>query len=287
MTISPAPLLPAGGPPPLAPDARRRVVIVGGGLAGLAAAAALVHAGETAITLIESRPRLGGRASSFPDPLTGELVDNCQHVSMACCTNLADFCRKVGTADLFRRVPDVRFLSPEGKLSTLAAWPLARPPCTCREASSGPTISPGPSGSAWLTASPGSRPGVPIGRHGPDESVLAFLRRNGQTERTIRRYWGTVLISALNEQLRPDGRRPCSEGLRRRLPPAPRRLPDGDPPGPPRRTLRQPARNLARGARGRRPPDDRGPRGRGRAMATRGGSRASASGSASPSRPTR
>ena len=127
MTISPAPLLPAGGPPPLAPDARRRVVIVGGGLAGLAAAAALVHAGETAITLIESRPRLGGRASSFPDPLTGELVDNCQHVSMACCTNLADFCRQVGTADLFRRVPDVRFLSPEGKLSTLAAGPLPAP----------------------------------------------------------------------------------------------------------------------------------------------------------------
>ena len=40
------------------------------------------------ITLLESRPRLGGRASSFSDPATGELVDNCQHVSMACCTVL-------------------------------------------------------------------------------------------------------------------------------------------------------------------------------------------------------
>ncbi|HKM52442.1 MAG TPA: FAD-dependent oxidoreductase, partial [Isosphaeraceae bacterium] len=82
------------------------VVIVGGGLAGLAAAAGLVEHGLR-ITLLESRPRLGGRASSFTDPVTGEQVDNCQHVSMACCTNLADFCQRVGIANLFRREPEV------------------------------------------------------------------------------------------------------------------------------------------------------------------------------------
>src|SRR5690348_10787867 len=81
---------PSWKPPP------PHVVIVGGGLAGLAAATALVGRGLR-ITLFESRPRLGGRASSFLDPTTGEPVDNCQHVSMACCTNLADFCRRVGT----------------------------------------------------------------------------------------------------------------------------------------------------------------------------------------------
>ncbi len=55
------------------------------------------------------------------------MVDNCQHVSMVCCTNLADFCRKVGISDLFRREPDVRFLSPEGKLSTLKAGNVPAP----------------------------------------------------------------------------------------------------------------------------------------------------------------
>src|SRR3984957_19611949 len=102
------------------------IVSVGGGLAGLAAATGLVDRGLR-ITVLESRPRLGGRASSFQDPVTGEMVDNCQHVSMACCTNLADFCKKVGTDELFRRVPDVRFLSPEGKLSRLVAGRLPAP----------------------------------------------------------------------------------------------------------------------------------------------------------------
>ena len=55
------------------------VVIIGGGLAGLATASVLVDRGLR-ITLLESRPRLGGRASSFTDPVTGEQVDNCQHV---------------------------------------------------------------------------------------------------------------------------------------------------------------------------------------------------------------
>ena len=98
-------MLPVRKPPP------PHVVIIGGGLAGLAAASGLVDKGLR-ITLLESRPRLGGRASSFIDPITGEQVDNCQHVSMACCTNLADFSQRVGIADLFRREPEVVFLGP-------------------------------------------------------------------------------------------------------------------------------------------------------------------------------
>ena len=96
------------------------IVIVGGGLAGLATASALVDRGLR-ITILESRPRLGGRASSFHDPATGELVDNCQHVSMACCTNLADFCRRVGIDTMFRREPELVFLGPEGRISRFRA----------------------------------------------------------------------------------------------------------------------------------------------------------------------
>ncbi len=35
----------------------------------------------------------------------------------------------------------------------------------------------------------------------PGEPFESWLRRHGQTDRTIERYWGTVLVSALNERL--------------------------------------------------------------------------------------
>src|ERR1700689_4041176 len=106
--------------PPIPKPPPPHVVIVGGGLAGLAVASVLVERGLR-VTILESRPRLGGRASSFPDPVTGELVDNCQHVSMACCTNLADFCRRVGIDTMLRREPAMVFLSPEGRVSRFRA----------------------------------------------------------------------------------------------------------------------------------------------------------------------
>ena len=46
------------------------VIVIGGGLAGLAASVALAQAGVK-VVLLESRPRLGGRASSFEDAATG------------------------------------------------------------------------------------------------------------------------------------------------------------------------------------------------------------------------
>ena len=61
-------------------DAKRPTVgIVGGGLAGLSAACALADAGYK-VTLFERRAFLGGRASSYEHPGTGEVVDNCQHM---------------------------------------------------------------------------------------------------------------------------------------------------------------------------------------------------------------
>ena len=67
----------------------RSVSVAGGGLAGLAAGCALADAGFR-VSLFERRPYLGGRASSYEHPGTGEVVDNCQHVLLGCCTNLLD-----------------------------------------------------------------------------------------------------------------------------------------------------------------------------------------------------
>jgi squalene-associated FAD-dependent desaturase len=172
------------------------VLIVGGGLAGLATAAALVDRGLR-ITLLESRPRLGGRASSFTDPVTGEQVDNCQHVSMACCTNLADFCRRVGIDDLFRREPEVVFLSRQGRISRLRAglgpapFHLVESFLTANYLNWRDKLR-ALYGLACLALGQDDRPG---------ESLASWLLRHRQTARTIDLFWTTVLVSALNERL--------------------------------------------------------------------------------------
>src|ERR1700721_4126834 len=74
------------------------VTVVGGGVAGLAAASALADSGYD-VRLIERRPYVGGRASCYEHPGTGEIIDNCQHVLFGCCTNLIDLYRRIGVAD--------------------------------------------------------------------------------------------------------------------------------------------------------------------------------------------
>ena len=77
---------------------RRTVAIVGGGVAGIAAAIRVAEAGDRPI-LIETRKKLGGRATSFTDPRSGRTLDNCQHVLMGCCTNLLDLYERLGVLD--------------------------------------------------------------------------------------------------------------------------------------------------------------------------------------------
>ncbi|MDX1683069.1 MAG: FAD-dependent oxidoreductase, partial [Phycisphaeraceae bacterium] len=77
---------------------RLRVVIAGGGIAGIAAALRLADRG-VAVDLLETRQRLGGRATSFEDPQSGRILDNCQHVVMRCCTNLLDLYERLRVDD--------------------------------------------------------------------------------------------------------------------------------------------------------------------------------------------
>ncbi|HBY59625.1 MAG TPA: amine oxidase, partial [Solibacterales bacterium] len=73
-----------------------RVLVLGGGLAGLASAAALGFARHR-VTVLESRPFLGGRATSYP--AGDELIDNCQHILLRCCVNLLDFYARLEVSD--------------------------------------------------------------------------------------------------------------------------------------------------------------------------------------------
>jgi squalene-associated FAD-dependent desaturase len=171
----------------------KRVVVIGGGLAGLAAATALAPRGFQ-VTVLEARSRLGGRASSFTDVASGQLVDTCQHVSMGCCTNFAHFCRTVGIAHLLRPQPFLYFLSSDRQLSRFAADALPAPFHLLRSFARAHYLTAGEKlriawGLAHLRRIPSDA----------DPPFLDWLLHHAQTPRTIERFWGLVLTSALNE----------------------------------------------------------------------------------------
>src|SRR3954452_21131823 len=107
----------------------RDVIVVGGGFAGLAATAALGGAGYR-VRLLESRPFLGGRATSYPLPGANdstEMIDNCQHVLLRCCVNLLDFYERLGVGDKIRWFREFYFLEPGGRVSVLSRGALPAP----------------------------------------------------------------------------------------------------------------------------------------------------------------
>jgi zeta-carotene desaturase len=149
------------------------------------------------VSLFERRPYLGGRASSYQHPGTGEIVDNCQHVLLGCCTNLLDFYQRAGVQDKIRWYDKLTFLEPGGRASTIAPSSLPAPLHTalaflkadCLNFRDKLGIS---------RAMAALAPSAPPDR---GESFLVWLKRHGQTEQAIERFWKTILVSALNEDL--------------------------------------------------------------------------------------
>ncbi len=178
--------------------------MIGGGLAGLASAVVLAEAGLE-VRLMEKRPHLGGRATSYTLP-DGSEVDNCQHVTLGCCTNLADFYRRVGAEGKVRFYDRLCFVDRHGRRSSMRASAL--PPPLHMAAS---FLCFGALTLADKTSI--ARAMLAIARAGgapPDIdgiSMLDWLHRMKQTPGAIERLWRVVLVSALNEELaRMDAR---------------------------------------------------------------------------------
>ena len=175
---------------------RSTVAIIGGGLAGLSAGSALADAGYR-VELFERRPYLGGRASSYELPGTGEIVDNCQHVLLGCCTNLIDFYHRLGVEQQIRWYNAITFILPGGRTSTLKPGMLP-PPLH---------VAPSFLGSAVLglkdklSIAQAMMALIPVLPKDDGASFLSWLGHHGQTGQAIDRFWGPVLVSALNEDL--------------------------------------------------------------------------------------
>jgi squalene-associated FAD-dependent desaturase len=181
---------------PQFPSQPPTVAVVGGGLAGLAAGSALASSGFR-VTLLERRPYLGGRASSYQHPGTGEVIDNCQHVLLGCCTNLIEFYERTGVASSIRWFDTLTFLEPGGRASEIGPSSLPAPLHTAPAFLRAACLD-FPDKLAIARAMLALAPMMP---HDTGEPFLAWLRRHGQTERAINRFWKTILVSALNEDV--------------------------------------------------------------------------------------
>jgi zeta-carotene desaturase len=172
----------------------RSVTVIGGGLAGLSAACALADAGYQ-VRLLEKRRYLGGRASSYEHPGTGEVIDNCQHVLLGNCVNLIDLYRRLDVSDAIRWFDRLTFVEPGGRRSILTPSFLPAPfhdlPAFLRASafSFSDKLAIGRGMSAFLAGLPKDS----------DENFAQWLKRHGQTHGAIERFWKPVLVSALNE----------------------------------------------------------------------------------------
>lgn len=184
-------------------EGRPTVIIVGGGLAGLAAAAALGSSGVS-VTLLESRPRLGGRASSFIDKETGQAIDNCQHVVMGCCSNFHHFAKLVGIDDLFYTAYKLFFIAKDGQENSFHASGL---PAPLHLAGAFRKLTYLSWRDLWSIAralkalaredfSSSTKVGANRAR-----SFADWLKEQRQSQHVIDHFWYVVLVSALSESL--------------------------------------------------------------------------------------
>jgi squalene-associated FAD-dependent desaturase len=164
-----------------------KVAVVGGGLAGLAAALELVDAGED-VTLYEARPTLGGAVQTLPeregDPQPPP--DNGQHIALGCFTEYLRFLDRIGEGGSYlRRRLGLPVIAEDGRAAEIRpsltgvlgyshlSWPeRARVPRTLlrlRAAQSHPT-----------------------------ETFGELLRRLGESDDSITRFWDVFIRPALN-----------------------------------------------------------------------------------------
>ncbi len=185
--------------PTIASSPQHPILIIGGGFAGLAAAVDLAAQGQQ-VLLIERRNFLGGRAYSFTDKITGDTIDNGQHLLMGCYHHTLNFLHKIGASHKvkFQSNPRVDFLSDTTGHASFAcpAWPA--PLHLLAGLARLQTI-------GWRDRLSALRVGVALktmnGQRArlADITVREWLNELGQSEQMQSRFWDLLALATLNE----------------------------------------------------------------------------------------
>lgn len=151
------------------------------------------------VVVVETRKKLGGRATSFTDARSGRILDNCQHVVLGCCTNYMDFLARMGVDHHIKWHREQYWFETGGRRSVIKATGLL-----------GQLPAPGHYSASVLACSFLSvAEKIELARgmldvmaadraaHG-SMTFGTFLQGAGQSERLIRRFWEPVVVSACN-----------------------------------------------------------------------------------------
>ena len=163
--------------------------MIGGGLAGLSAALGLLDSGHD-VTLLEARPTLGGAVQTLParegDP--SPPPDNGQHVALGCFSAYLRFLDRVGERAAVRRMPlALPVVGPDGSVSAIRPGGAAL--LRYRHVSIADRL-----GIVRVTRRLGGLD--PLEHDG--ETFAGLLRRLGQSQEAIDRFWDVFMRPALN-----------------------------------------------------------------------------------------
>lgn len=179
----------------------KHIVVIGAGVAGVSAAVKLVEQG-CRVTLLEDRTYIGGRARSFVDEHTGDVIDNGQHLLMGCYHSFLYVLRQLGTDHHLEWQPSLRV-----KFAEAQGTDQVNNPPDVLDASRFPGklgVFVGIMRLHHLTLSDKIRAAylmvlLQLGaKPKPTETCLDFLSRHRQSANLVRRLWEPIILATLN-----------------------------------------------------------------------------------------
>ena len=163
--------------------------MIGGGLAGLSAALELLDA-EHDVTVLEARPTLGGAVQTLPeregDP--SPPPDNGQHIALGCCEAYLEFLGRLGQLGAVHRRPlALPVIAEDGSVAVIGAGALSL--LRYRHVPVRERIAIARAARRLGSLKPAEHDG---------ETFAALLRRLGQAQTAIDRFWDVFMRPALN-----------------------------------------------------------------------------------------
>jgi squalene-associated FAD-dependent desaturase len=171
-------------------------IVIGAGCAGFSAATALAEHGAK-VLVVEARPGLGGRATAFTDPASGERVDNGQHILMGCYTDTFAFLDRIGAADRVKWQTGLKLsmIDRRGSHSVLSLPALPPPLNFLAGVLAWDALS-------WAERFSILKIGGLLKKDKPSGlPVRQWLLQNGQAPRLLELFWEPLALAALNQSI--------------------------------------------------------------------------------------